>query len=109
MSGSKKISELNELTTPASEDLLVIYDADEEETKKIQAGNLTLGGFTRLPATGTVDDANQVFSFSRKPTVININGGVYPEDTGPFAWSWSAPNVTLAIPVGSGGFIEGLV
>lgn len=64
---------------------------------------------SRLTATGTVDDSNTTFSFSEEPLLLNINGGLYPASTGIYNWSWSDPNVTLAVAVGAGGFIEGLV
>lgn len=109
MSRSKKITELNELTSPASDDLIPIYDVSAGETKKIKPQYLTSGGLTLLTATGVVDDTNQLFDFSQKPTLININGALYPEGVGAFAWSWSDPTVTLAIAVGTGGFIEGVI
>lgn len=109
--GSKKITELNESTSPANTDLLVIYDVAGQETKKIQVQNIPTAGLTPLPATGSVDDINQIFGFTRKPTFINVNGSLYPEATGAYAWTWNAgtSEATLAMPVGVGGFIQGVI
>ena len=63
----------------------------------------------RITATGTIDDSNTTFTFTEEPIYIIINGIMYPKATGIFNWSWAGSTATLAIPVGSGGFIEGLV
>ena len=108
---SKKITELTEETSPANDDLLVIYSVGGEETRKIKRSQFTSAGLTPLVATGAVDDINQVFSFIQKPTLININGALYPEATGVFSWTWNAGTLeaTPALPVGVGGFIHGVV
>lgn len=62
-----------------------------------------------LPATGTVNGSNLEFTFSEEPLMININGALYPKETGVYNWTWSAGTATLAIAVGTGGFIHGVV
>ena len=62
-----------------------------------------------LEATGDVDDSNVTFTFTEEPIYIIINGLMYPKETGVYNWTWDTLTATLAIPVGSGGFIKGLV
>lgn len=110
---SKTITELNELVAPAAVDLLVIYDVSAGETKKIKASEFTSagGGYQKITATGIVDDSNVQFTFIQRPGAININGGLYGEGDGVFAWTWDEPTLTatLAIPVGTAGFIHGVL
>lgn len=61
-----------------------------------------------LVATGAIDDSNVEFEFDFKPSLIIINSAIYPEGSGVYNWSWNSGIVTLAIPVGVGGFIVGL-
>lgn len=61
-----------------------------------------------LSPTGDVDDSNLEFTFSEEPLMININGALYPKETGIYNWTWSAGTATLAVPVGTGGFIVGV-
>jgi hypothetical protein len=109
---SKTITELTEMTTPpAADDLLVIYDVSAQETKKIKPSNLGTGGFRKLVTASVIDDMNTEFVFTERPTELNINGGLYGEGDGVFAWTWSEIDLkaTLAIPVGTAGFIHGVV
>lgn len=62
-----------------------------------------------LAATGDVNDSNVTFTFTEEPTYIIIRGVIYPKETGIYNWTWSSPTATLAAPVGTGGFIQGLV
>lgn len=69
------------------------------------------GGFTVLPATGTIDDTNVTFTFTSVPTLININGSFYSSTStvgGTLVWTNVGTTVTLAFPVGSGGSIFGI-
>ena len=113
MTSSKKISELTKLATAADGDLIPIVDTSEGETKYIEKSDLVpaSSGAERLTATGLVDDSNKTFTFEEEPTYIIINGVMYPKATSIFNWSWTAGTLTatLAVPVGAGGFIEGLV
>jgi hypothetical protein len=63
-----------------------------------------------LSATGTIDDSNTAFTFTRKPTVIIYNGVAIIETGGAVTWSWDAGSLTatLSSPVGTGGSIFGL-
>ena len=67
------------------------------------------GTTKRLTATGLVNDSNKTFTFTEEPTYIIIRGVMYPKATGVYNWTWDTLTATLAVPVGSGGFIEGLV
>ena len=58
---TKKISELGELTTPASDDIVAIVDTSTATTKKISVGNLiyshpTTDGNLHVPATLTTNN-----------------------------------------------------
>lgn len=60
-----------------------------------------------LDTASTVDDSNASFVFTRKPTLVVVNGQSMRENHG---WSWAAPDtVLLDNPVGSGGDIYGVV
>ena len=110
MTSSKKISELTELVSAADDDLIAIVDTSTGETKYIQKSNLVTGvAAERLIATGAINDSNKAFTFTKEPTYIVINGVMYPKATGVYNWSWATLTATLAVPVGTGGFIEGLV
>ena len=88
----KKISELPEITTPATADILPIVDIDANLTKKITAANLTtyintnfdteiirdtvgamLTGNTETDITVTHDDANDKINF-----VVSVSAGNLP-------------------------------
>ena len=69
------------------------------------------GGFTVLPATGTIDDTNVTFTFTSAPTLININGSFYSDTStvgGTLVWTIVGLIVTLAFPVGDGGTVYGI-
>lgn len=61
-------------------------------------------GFTLLPATGTVDGDNTIFTFTQKPTYIVSDGVWMIENSG---WSWSGFTATLTSPPQTGiwGFV----
>lgn len=63
-----------------------------------------------LDATGTIDDSNVEFTFTQEPSIININGALYPKETGIYNWTWDGGTLTatLAVAVGTGGFIVGI-
>ena len=52
------------------------------------------GGINELTATGTVNGANTVFSFTQEPNFIVSDGIWYRKNAG---WTWSFPNATLTI------------
>jgi len=52
---------------------------------------------------GTVNDANVTFSVSNTPVYIIVNGATHFSGAG---YTYSAPNITLSSPVGTGGFIR---
>lgn len=93
MADEIKISELEELTTPADDDLLVIVDQSEsgsgiDKTKKIQAGNLgggrALSDLTDVEITSPSDDQALIYddgSWVNKPTASGLTGLV--DDTTP--------------------------
>lgn len=62
------------------------------------------GGFTLLPATGTIDGSNQTFTFTQQPTYIVSDHAWYKAvNAGPTAgattnWTWSVLTATLLIP-----------
>ena len=111
MSSSKKISELVELELADDDDLIAVVDTSAEETKYIQKSNLVSSGtgVERLTTESVVDDSNLTFVFTKEPTYLIINGVMYPKGVGIFSWSWDTLTATLAVPIGTGGFIEGLV
>ncbi len=57
MATNKKISELTELTSPASDDYLAIVDTSAGETKKIKRSNL-IATLSDLGITASTDDLN---------------------------------------------------
>ena len=88
----KKISELPEITTPASADIIPVVDIDANTTKKITAANLSsfinasfpeetirdtigamLTGNTETDITVTHDDANDKINF-----VVSVSAGNLP-------------------------------
>lgn len=76
-------------------------------TGKLDLVNDASGGSTleQETPTGTVNDSNLSFDVANEPLFINVNGSMYPVGAGAFA-SYSAPTITLAYPVGTGGFIR---
>lgn len=52
------------------------------------------GGFTLLPATGTINGSNTTFTFTEKPTYIVSDGAWYRENVG---WSWSGLTATMFV------------
>lgn len=62
-------------------------------------------GFTKLAATGDIDNSNVTFTFASKPTYIVING-VWREEN--YGWTWDTLTATLSAPVGTGGSIFGI-
>jgi hypothetical protein len=75
----------------------------------LEASSATLAN-SILTATGTIDDSNVAFVFTRKPSVIIHNGIAIIETGGSITWSWNAgaSTATLSSPVGTGGSIFGL-
>ncbi len=53
------------------------------------------GGFTLLPATGTIDGVNADFTFTEQPTYIVQDGAWYTVNKG---WTWSGFTATMTIP-----------
>lgn len=59
------------------------------------SGSSSGGGFTELPATGTVDGNNTSFTFTQKPTYIVSDHAWYKENKG---WTWAGSTATMTIP-----------
>jgi len=129
----KKITELSPLTTSLDDDVIVIVDIAEDETKKQTKGNFLheiqgdiddhiddtnnphsvtpsqIGALSGvITATGTIDDSNIRFVFQQKPLLVCINGAMYRENKG---WSWELSTLTaiLTFPVGFNGDIFGII
>lgn len=68
-------------------------------------GAIPTVGYSILAASGTVDGTNLTFTFAGKPAMVNVNGAFYQEGHG---WTYTASNVVLDNPVGTGGHIFGL-
>ena len=93
-----KITELTAHTTPIDTDVLPIVDVTAAATKKITWATLKAtisGGFTLLPATGSINSVNAAFTFTEKPTYIISDGVWYRENKG---WTWSVLTATMTIP-----------
>lgn len=76
---TKKISELNALTTPESDDLIAIVDASATETKKITYGNIS----KHIVNVGTEveEDSRINFIHSRNLFNASIQAGTYDSTT----------------------------
>lgn len=88
---------------------MAITAASDNTTKKTDI-TFTVsgaGGTATETPVGTVDDSNVTFTVSNTPLYINMNGAIYYTGTGGFA-SYAAPTITLAYPVGTGGFIRSI-
>lgn len=91
----KKISQLPEITTPASADIIPVVDIDANTTKKITAGNLTtfinnafpaetirdtigamLTGNTETDITVTHDDSNDKINFVVSVSASNLPNNI---------------------------------
>lgn len=59
------------------------------------------GGFTSLPATGTVDGSNQSFTFTQLPTYIVSDHLWYTatNKSGTTNWTWNAGALTATMTV----------
>lgn len=71
------------------------------------------GGLTILPATGLINDTNQNFIFTQKPSIIVMNGISYNDGAttgGVTAWTWNSGTntATMFSPVGVGNNIFGI-
>jgi len=67
----KKISELTPITSPADDDLLVVVDTSETQTKQITWGNLAtaLSAITSTPESGEYRIVDIRLDASKKITV----------------------------------------
>src|SRR5258705_4975579 len=65
----------------------------DDVTEAISGGGGS--GFTKLPATGSVDGSNVAFTFTQKPEYIVSDGAWYVENKG---WTWSGLTATMTIP-----------
>lgn len=63
------------------------------------------GGLTLEEPVGDIDDSNVTFTVSNEPDHIIVNGGKYRVGQGIYA-SYAGGTITLAAPVGTGGFID---
>ena len=62
------------------------------------------GGVSWEIPVGTVDDSNTTFTVANEPAFILVNGGIYRVGNGIYA-SYAGGTITLASPIGTGGFI----
>lgn len=104
----KKISELTELTTPASGDFLVVVDADTNETKKIKFHEITgrdfittanvFNRFVQERANLDAIGASNIFLTGEIPSGSSFSGPG-SDGQGPFDASWNSttasPSTTL--------------
>lgn len=79
-----------------------------QKTGPASFANVTVGGgaISLETPTGTVDDSNMDFVFTEEPLLILFNGSIYPKNAG---WTWAGSTATLFTPVGTGGFIRGIM
>lgn len=66
------------------------------------------GSFTVVAVSGTIDDSNVDFTALSEPTLLVVNGQTYQKTGGNVTWSYAGGNITLSVPVGTGGSIYGL-
>jgi hypothetical protein len=66
------------------------------------------GSFTEIAVSGTIDDTNVDFTSATEPTYLIINGIWYKSTGGAITWSYAGGNITLSVPVGTGGSIFGV-
>lgn len=71
----------------------------------IDGGGPGGSGLTKETPVGAIDDSNLEFTVANEPFFINVNGAIYEEGDGAYA-SYAAGTITLAYPVGTGGFIK---
>lgn len=62
-------------------------------------------GLTKETPSGLVNDSNVTFTVTHQPFFINVNGAIYNVGDGAYT-SYVAGTITLAYPVGTGGFIK---
>lgn len=62
-----------------------------------------LSGMTVETPSGTVDDSNVTFTVTAVPVFVIINGVIYFENLG---YTRATLTLTLAFPVGTGGWIR---
>lgn len=71
----------------------------------------TTGAFTTVTVTPTPDDTTLVYTASSAITAVNVNGSIYIDGTSAMGGTISISGVTITLPnpVGSTGFIFGIV
>lgn len=80
--------------------LTAIHNSAQGSSRYFGGGGSTAaGGFTLLPATGTVNGVNADFTFTEKPDYIVSDGAWYVENTG---WTWSGLTATMSVPPNDG-------
>lgn len=86
---------------------VVIDGLDQDERGNYILTSPTPGGgsISKETPVGAIDNSNTTFTVDNEPLYININGAIYEEGDGEYA-SYSAGTITLANPVGTGGFIK---
>lgn len=62
-------------------------------------------GLTKETPAGAIDNSNVTFTVTNEPFFINVNGAIYEVGDGAYS-SYVAGTITLAYPVGTGGFIK---
>lgn len=75
-----------------------------------QTGNVDVsinanGGFTELPASGTVNSVNTVFTFTQKPSYIVSDGVWYKVNNG---WTWNPLTLTATLTIPPNNLIFGV-
>lgn len=68
-------------------------------TGRVLISNSGGGGFTELPATGTVDGSNAVFTFTQQPTYIVSDHAWYKATNKSGSTNWTGTTtVTMVVP-----------
>lgn len=65
----------------------------------------TGSGLTKETPSGLVNNSNVTFTVVHQPFFINVNGAIYNVGDGQYT-SYNSGTITLANPVGTGGFIK---
>lgn len=102
--GSKKLLTAQMINLVAGTGISITY-AYTSGRNDITISATGSGSFSVLAATGTINDANTVFTFPSTPSIVVVNGASYRNGAGVTIVTTTA---TLDNPVGVGGDIYGV-
>lgn len=71
-------------------------------------GSSSVGSFSIVGISGTINDINTTFTAASLPKLLNINGAFYQQTGGAITWTYSVGTITLSSAVGTGGSIYGI-